>query len=314
MAAIEKASDYTWFRVVDPVFFPIKGRPIFSSAAEMLAYTDKEGLSAGEAALRYESELLGITEEEALNEMERRYEIMLSACEKGMSKEMKTPMQLLEPTAGGIFESCAAGRLAFSSIHTKAAARAMAVMHANNSMEVVCAAPTGGAAGALPGVIITLEEELRMDRKSVCLALFAAAAVGLVLDTRATFAAEVAGCQVEIGAGGAMGSAAAVQSAGGTPREALDAAAVSFQNTMGSVCDLVQGIVEIPCHTRNAVSASSAFVNADIVMGGYKNPVPLDETIDAVYSVGKMLPPELRCTSQGGLAVCPSALAIKKLR
>jgi L-serine dehydratase len=79
---------------------------------------------------------------------------------------------------------------------------------------------------------------------------------------------------------------------------------------MGSVCDLVQGMVEIPCHTRNAAGASSAFVCADLVMGGYQNPIGLDETIDAVYAVGRMLPAELRCTARGGLAVTPSALKI----
>jgi L-serine dehydratase len=80
---------------------------------------------------------------------------------------------------------------------------------------------------------------------------------------------------------------------------------------MGSVCDLVQGIVEIPCHTRNAAAAASAFVCADLIMGGYINPVPFDETIDAVLSVGRMLPAELRCTAKGGLAMAPSARALK---
>jgi L-serine deaminase len=52
------------------------------------------------------------------------------------------------------------------------------------------------------------------------------------------------------------------------------AATITFQNTMGLVCDLVQGLVEIPCTTRNAVAAASAFVNADLILGGYVNPIP----------------------------------------
>jgi L-serine dehydratase len=80
-----------------------------------------------------------------------------------------------------------------------------------------------------------------------------------------------------------MSSAAVVETAGGSVRQALDAAAISFQNTMGSPCDLVQGMVEIPCHTRNAVAASSAFVCADLILGGYGNPVPLDETIERAH-------------------------------
>ena len=136
----------------------------------------------------------------------------------------------------------------------------------------------------------------------------------MIIATRATFAAEVAGCQVEIAAAGAMGAAAVIQVSGGKAITACDAAAIFLQNSMGLICDLVQGIVEIPCHTRNASFASQAFICADLISGGYYNPIGLDETIDAVFSVGKMLPVELRSTSAGGIAVAPSALAIKKRR
>ena len=110
-----------------------------------------------------------------------------------------------------------------------------------------------------------------------------------------------------------MAAAAIVEAAGGKADQACDAAAIVFQNVMGSVCDLIQGIVEIPCHTRNAALASQAFLCADLILGGYQNPIPLDETIEAVDSVGRMLPEELRCTSRGGIAVCPSALALPRL-
>lgn len=301
-------------RVVRPIFFPVRGEPVFHSAEGLERYAAERGISAGEAALDYECALLGISQGEAMEEMWRRYGVMKRACERALRGELAASMQLLRPTAERVWKAGGRGALPFFGPHTRAAARAMAIMHANGGMDVVCAAPTGGSAGALPGTVITLEETLGLARSEVCMALWAAGAVGLILDIRATFAAEVAGCQVEIGAGGAMASAACVQAVGGTVRQAMDAAAISFQNTMGSVCDLVQGMVELPCHTRNAAAAAGAFVNADLILGGYENPVPLDETIDAVYAVGQMLPPELRCTSQGGLALCPSALAMPRLR
>jgi L-serine dehydratase len=107
-----------------------------------------------------------------------------------------------------------------------------------------------------------------------------------------------------------MAAAAVVEAAGGSAAQACDAAAIALQNTMGSVCDPVQGGCEIPCHTRNAVAASNAFVCADLILGGYLNPIPLDETIDASYAVGRSLPAELRCTARGGIAATPSARAL----
>ena len=287
-----------------------QGPPLFASAAEMLALADARACSLGRLALAHESTLLGIAEQDIFEEMTRRVDLMRAAVREGLGENL-SPLQLLTPTAGLITRAESEGRLPVGGLHTRAAARALAVMHINSGMGVVCAAPTGGSAGVLPAVLATLIEERGLERDQATFAALAAGAVGVIVGARATFAAEVAGCQVEIGAAGAMASAAVVEAGAGTPRQAADAAAIAFQNTMGSVCDLVQGIVEIPCHTRNAVAASSAFVCADLVMGGYLNPIPLDETIDAVLAVGRMLPPELRVTSRGGLAMAPSA---RKLR
>lgn len=293
-------------REASPVYFLQTGEPLFTSAEEMLVVAEARGLSLGRAALAYEAQRLGMEPAAVIEEMTRRYGIMRAAAEGGLDPSM-SGMQLLEPTAGRIMQACAEDRLALGGPHARAAARALAVMHVNSAMGVVCAAPTGGSAGTLPGVILTLAEDRQLADDEAALLLLAAGLIGVFVSNRATFAAEVAGCQVEIGAAGAMAAAAVVEAAGGTPRQATDAAAIAFQNTMGSVCDLVQGMVEIPCHTRNALAASSAFVCADLILGGYANPIPLDETIDAVHAVGKLLPSELRCTAKGGLALAPSA-------
>jgi L-serine dehydratase len=294
-----------------PIFFVQCGAPLFTSASEMVVLAEERACSLGQIALAYEATLLGLSEDDVVAEMIRRFEVMRAAVYRGLSPDLP-PMQLLQPSARQIFRAEAAGMVATGGLHTRAAARAMAVMHVNGGMGVVCAAPTAGAAGTIPAVVVTLSEEKGSGPKEAALALLAASAVGLIVALRATFAAEVAGCQVEIGAAGAMAAAAVVEAAGGSARQATDAAAIAFQNTMGSVCDLVQGIVEIPCHTRNAVAASSAFVCADLILGGYRNPIPLDETIDAVYAVGKMLPRELKVTALGGLALAPSALAMER--
>ncbi len=304
---IERVPGVSRLWIIPPVFYPLRGEPLFAGVEEMMALAGSRFSSLGRASLRYESEILGLSEQEVLDEVLRRFEIMRASVHLGLAERLP-PMKWLRASAGRILQAEAEGRLPAGGLHTRAGIRAMAVMHINSGGGVVCAAPTAGSAGVIPGVLVSLVEDKGLKVEEAALALCAASAVGVITASRATFAAEVAGCQVEIGAAGAMAAAAVVEAAGGTAAQALDAAAISFQNTMGLVCDPVQGAVEIPCHTRNAVAASSAFVCADLILGGYANPIPLDETIDAVYAVGQMLPAELKCTALGGLSVAPSAL------
>ena len=294
-----------------PVMLPPCGKETFLDISEMIDAAETEGLTLGEAAMAGEVSLLGLPVEELQREMAFRLSVMLESVERGLvDRNLKT--KLVAPVAGDIYEAESKGEMFLGGVHARAATRSMAVMHVNGAGGVVCSAPTGGSAGVIPAVAATLLEDFDLSREKVLSCLWAAGAIGWALDKRSTFAAEVAGCQVEIGAAGAMGAAAVVEAAGGTARQACDAAAMVFQNVMGSVCDLVQGIVEIPCHSRNAALASQAFLAADLVLGGYRNLIPLDETIDAIDSVGRMLPAELRCTSRGGLALCPSAREIPR--
>jgi len=289
-----------------PLLFVERGEPCFASAEAMLCLAAERDLSLGQLGLEYESRLLGLSHDETLEEMLRRYGVMKGSVARGLEGE-GIDMQLLEPSARRLMRAEANGELAVGGLHTRAAVRAMAVMHVSNSLGVVCAAPTAGSAGVLPAVLVTLAEEKDLPEARAALALFAASAIGLIVAYRGTFAAEIAGCQVEIGAAGAMAAAAVVDASGGSARQAADAAAIALQNTMGSVCDPVQGACEVPCHTRNAAAAAAAFVCADLVLGGYRNPIPLDETIDASIEVGRHLPASLRCTALGGLAATPSA-------
>jgi len=313
LARIKALPEVIHFWVCEPVFYVQRGEPIFASFREMLEIAKEKGYSLGQIAMLYESKILGLDEADILREMRERLHIMKSSIIQGENSQ-KIDMQLLHPSAQDILKAVSEERVAVGGIHAKAAARAMAVLHVNNSMGVVCAAPTGGSSGVLPGVIISMAEEKDLEENKSVMGLFAASYIGLIIAKRATFAAEIAGCQVEIGAAGAMAAAAVVEMAGGSAQQAVDAASIALQNTMGSVCDLVQGICELPCHTRNAAAAASAFVCADLIFGGYKNPIPLDEAVDATLRVGEMLPHELRCTALGGIASTPSALNMRRLR
>ena len=298
-------------RVSEPVMFVRKGDELFASAAEMLELAAERGWSLGRAALEYESRLLGMPERELVAEMLTRFDVMRASVERGLD-DSRVSLALLGPSAGALMRAETEGRLPVGGMPARAVARGLAALHVSNSRGVVCAAPTGGSAGVIPGVLVTLEKERGIEGDRLAEALYAASAVGLAMARRATFAAEEAGCQVEIGVAGAMAAAAVVESASGSVTQAADAASIALQNTIGLVCDPVGGACEVPCHTRTAVAISGAFTCADLAMGGYVNPIALDDAVDASYAAGRELPSELRCTALGGLAVVPSAVDLVK--
>lgn len=143
---------------ISPVFKVKKGKELFVSSREMVQLAEKQAQSLGEIALAYEANILGISKKSALDEMVYRYNIMRDSVNRGLDIN-NVQMQLLQPTASEITNKEKMGGLAIGGLHTRAASRAMAVMHINNSKGIVCAAPTGGSAGTLPGVITSLADE-----------------------------------------------------------------------------------------------------------------------------------------------------------
>lgn len=131
--------------------------------------------------------------------------------------------------------------------------------------------------------------------------------MGDLISRNATVSGAEGGCQAEIGAAAAMAAAAATQLGGGKPAQCLAAASNAIANMLGLVCDPIAGLVEVPCQKRNASGAACALVSAEIALADVQNLVDFDQTVDALYRVGRALPFELRETALGGLATAPTA-------
>ena len=93
---------------------------------------------------------------------------------------------------------------------------------------------------------------------------------------------------------------------GGSPRQALDSAAICLKNIMGLVCDPIAGLVEAPCQKRNAIGVANALISAEMVLCNVPSLIPFDEAVEAMYKVGRSLPFELRETALGGVAATPT--------
>jgi L-serine dehydratase len=192
----------------------------------------------------------------------------------------------------------------------KAVAYALSTMEVNASMGKVVASPTAGSCGVMPAVLITTKERFSLTEEKLLEGLLAANLIGTIVARNATIAGAEGGCQAEVGTASAMASGAVVHMLGGTPEQVFNAAAMCFKNLLGLVCDPIAGLVESPCAKRNGMGAANALLCAEMSLAGINSVIPFDEVVEAMYRVGKALPPSLRETSMGGLATTKTGIQI----
>ncbi len=189
---------------------------------------------------------------------------------------------------------------------------ATAVTECNAAMGRICAAPTAGASGIVPGVLLALRKHEDLSRTKLVEGLLVAGVIGEVIADRATLAGATGGCQAECGSGAAMAAGAAVYLLGGDGHQIDAAISIVFKNVLGLVCDPVAGLVEVPCIKRNAGGTVQALLAAEMALLGVTSFIPADEAIDAMERVGRSLPHGLRETAEGGMATTPTAQAWAK--
>jgi len=187
-----------------------------------------------------------------------------------------------------------------------------ALMESKSAMGLIVAAPTAGACGGLPGACIGTASSLGLSKNDMTRAMLAGGIIGVFISAQATFAAEIGGCQAECGAGSGMAAAALVNLAGGSTHQAVNAASMALQNILGMICDPVANRVEVPCLGKNVLAASNALACANMALANYDPVIPLDEVIQTMDKVGKMLPSALRCTALGGLSITKTSKEIEK--
>ncbi len=187
-------------------------------------------------------------------------------------------------------------------------AEALSMAESNACMCRIVAAPTAGACGVLPAVLLPLD----LNQRQILEALYTASGIGAVIAAKASIAGAEGGCQAEIGTASAMAAGALVAIRGGSGAQIGHAVAMALKNLMGLVCDPVAGLVEVPCVKRNVIGAVNAVSAADMAMAGIQSRIDVDEVIEAMGQVGRRMPVEFRETALGGLAATPTGKAVKE--
>ena len=286
---------------------------MFDSIRETIDYAVEKDMSFAEIMIQEEMELKGLSRDEVRENMRQNLEVMRDAVVKGTTGEG------VESVTGYTGHDAAKLRDYNENNHAlsghemiEAVKGAVATNEVNAAMGIICATPTAGSSGTIPGVLFKLEKTHNITEDQMVDFLFTAALFGRVVAHNASVAGATGGCQAEVGSASAMAAAAAVAIFGGSPEASGHAMALAISNLLGLVCDPVAGLVEIPCVMRNAIGSGNGLISADLALAGVESRIPVDEVISAMDKIGRNLPASLRETGLGGLAGTPTGEEIKR--
>lgn len=271
----------------------------FANAQGLIDLCKSEGITVAQAMLNREMQIFNKTEEEIITALTHCYDIMKSSAKRAIDGDLVSMGGLLGGEAKKLLKR---EKPVCGSLISKVSAYAMGVLEVNTSMGLIVAAPTAGSSGVIPGVLVAIQEENEFSDRDMVEALLSSAAIGYIITRNATVSGAEGGCQAEIGSASAMAAGAVAELFGGSPNDVFAAAATAIANILGLVCDPIAGLVEAPCQKRNAMGATNALISAEITLAGVRNHIPFDETVEAMYKVGRSLPFELRESGLGGLA------------
>ncbi len=286
---------------------------MFDSIRETIDYAVENNMSFADIMVKEEMELSGKSRDEVRAQMKQNLDVMRDAVIKGTTGDG------VESVTGYTGHDAAKLRDYNETHHAlsgyemiDAVKGAIATNEVNAAMGIICATPTAGSSGTIPGALFKLEKTHDLTEEQMIDFLFTSALFGGVVANNASVAGATGGCQAEVGSASAMAAAAAVAIFGGSPEASGHAMALAISNLLGLVCDPVAGLVEIPCVMRNAIGSGNALISADLALAGIESRIPVDEVIEAMDKVGRNLPASLRETGLGGLAGTPTGEAIKR--
>jgi L-serine dehydratase len=251
----------------------------------------------------------GFAPEQILSALAKRREVMWECIRRGVGGGLSMG-KLVGDEARLLIEAYQRGETFVEPLWVKSMIYALSVMGENSRMGVIVAAPTAGAGGVVPGMLLSLEEERKVDPQKTIRGLVVAGGVGSLISLKANISGAAGGCQNEVGVAASMGAAGACYMMGGTTRQSIHAAALALKNTLGLVCDPVGGLVEVPCVKRNGIFSVHGLSSAQMARAGIESAIPMDEIVEAMVRIGRALPRGLRETAEGGLATTATGCAI----
>jgi L-serine dehydratase len=263
---------------------------------DILQHCEQRGLAFWEYVAEREGE-------EIWDFLREVWRVMAAAIDRGLRAEGVLPGPLGLPRRAWAFNRRATESSPYFKRRRVISAYALAVAEENAAGGEIVTAPTCGAAGVLPAVLRSIQEETDCDDDMVLRALATAGIIGTIVKHNGSISGAEVGCQGEIGTACAMAAGAAAKMLGASLRQIEYAAETGLEHHLGLTCDPVAGLVQIPCIERNVFAASRAVACADFaVLTDGRHHISFDNVIRVMLETGHDLSPRYRETAAGGLA------------
>ncbi|WP_261843206.1 L-serine ammonia-lyase [Aliamphritea ceti] len=281
----------------------------FNNAVELLALCKENNFSISQ--LMMENEKVWRSEEETREGLVMIWRAMRDCVNNGLRKEGILPGGLkvrrraaslhksLQEARGSNIISSTMGAMEWVNLY------ALAVNEENAAGGRMVTAPTNGAAGIIPAVLMYyMEYSDQIKEENVVEFMLAAAAIGALCKKNASISGAEVGCQGEVGSACAMAAAGLCEVLGGTPEQVENAAEIGLEHNLGLTCDPVGGLVQVPCIERNAIAAIKAINATQLALrGDGEHFISLDKVIKTMWDTGMDMQDKYKETSRGGLAV-----------
>lgn len=285
-----------------------RGRPAhpYVNTRQLLVRLAESGLTLDALLMENEMSITGASAASINEGLDRILETMRDSVRRGIATGGPLPGALGLMRKAPVLYERSASLQPFDRQLCCLNAYAYAAAEENAAGNVIVTAPTCGAAGVMPALVMFLQEHLGLSAPALRKGLLAAAAVGLITKQNAGIAGAEVGCQGEVGTASAMAAAMLSEARGYSARVVENAAEIALEHHLGLTCDPVGGYVQIPCIERNAVGACKAY-NAALIACN-ENPashmVRYDDVLLAMAEIGKDMSSKYKETSTGGLAAC----------
>jgi L-serine dehydratase len=281
----------------------------FNNAVELLELCEANNFSVSQ--LMMENEKVWRTEQEIRDGLMDIWAAMKECIATGLHKEgvlpgglnvkrraMSLHKSLIRSTKPNVISSTM-GAMDWINLY------ALAVNEENAAGGRMVTAPTNGAAGIIPAVLMYYTEfTAKATEECIVDFLLAAAAIGALCKKNASISGAEVGCQGEVGSACAMAAAGLCEVLGGSPEQVENAAEIGLEHNLGLTCDPVGGLVQVPCIERNAIGAVKAINATQMALRGDGDHfISLDKVILTMRDTGRDMQDKYKETSRGGLAV-----------